>query len=184
MARPKKRPNLRSSGRRAQRADHHTHPPRVGYVLSDAKIRVTEADGSHQDYDEKTGETYWADFSSLHDTLNVDTKPYIALLVEVKAAAGQGASEIGLQKSLSYSTEFESSSPRLERGTALSDRPDTPRASGPRSLALKSHENGRSSRDFRERKRGFSRAPAGPAPRPAPEGIASDRPWQTAPGRR
>ena len=27
--------------------DHwHTHPPRVGYVLSGAKIRVTEADGS------------------------------------------------------------------------------------------------------------------------------------------
>ena len=40
--------------------DHwHTHPPRVGYVLSGAKIRVTEADGSHQDYDEKTGDNYW-----------------------------------------------------------------------------------------------------------------------------
>jgi quercetin dioxygenase-like cupin family protein len=27
--------------------DHwHTHPPRVGYVLSGAKIRVTEADGN------------------------------------------------------------------------------------------------------------------------------------------
>jgi len=65
--------------------DHwHTHPPRVGYILSGAKIRVTEADGSHQDYDEKTGETYWADFSPLHDTRNIDTKPYIALLVEVK----------------------------------------------------------------------------------------------------
>jgi len=67
--------------------DHwHTHPPRTGYVISGAKIRVTEADGSHEDYDEKTGETYWADFSPLHDTLNLDTKPYIALLVEVKDA--------------------------------------------------------------------------------------------------
>ena len=67
--------------------DHwHTHPPRVGYVLSGAKIRVTEADGSQEDYDEKTGETYWAGFSPLHDTLNLDTKPYIALLVEVKDA--------------------------------------------------------------------------------------------------
>jgi quercetin dioxygenase-like cupin family protein len=65
--------------------DHwHTHPPRVGYVLSGAKIRVTEADGSHQDYDEKTGDTYWGDFSPLHDTLNIGTTPYIALLVEVK----------------------------------------------------------------------------------------------------
>lgn len=41
--------------------DHwHTHPPRVGYVLSGAKIRVTEADGSTPDYDERTGDNYWA----------------------------------------------------------------------------------------------------------------------------
>jgi quercetin dioxygenase-like cupin family protein len=73
--------------------DHwHTHPPRVGYLLSGAKIRVTEADGSHEDYDEKTGETYWDGFSKLHDTLNLDTKPYIALLVEVKGASSSTAS--------------------------------------------------------------------------------------------
>jgi quercetin dioxygenase-like cupin family protein len=73
--------------------DHwHTHPPRVGYVLSGAKIRVTEADGSHQDYDEKTGETYWGEFSPLHDTLNLDTKPYIVLLIEVKDANPTSAS--------------------------------------------------------------------------------------------
>jgi quercetin dioxygenase-like cupin family protein len=67
--------------------DHwHTHPPRVGYVLSGARIRVTEADGSHQDYDEKAGEIYWGEFSPLHDTANLGTTPYIALLVEVKGA--------------------------------------------------------------------------------------------------
>lgn len=72
--------------------DHwHTHPPRVGYVLSGAKIRVTETDGSHEDYDEKTGETYWGEFSKLHDTLNVGTTPYIALLVEVKGASPSSA---------------------------------------------------------------------------------------------
>lgn len=72
--------------------DHwHTHPPRVGYVLSGAKIRVTEADGSHEDYDEKTGETYWAGFSPLHDTLNIGTTPYIALLVEVKEAPAKAS---------------------------------------------------------------------------------------------
>ena len=72
--------------------DHwHTHPPRVGYVLSGAKIRVTEADGSTHDYDEKTGDTYWADFSPLHDTLNIGTTPYIALLVEVKDAGATSA---------------------------------------------------------------------------------------------
>jgi len=74
--------------------DHwHTHPPRVGYVLSGAKIRVTEADGSHEDYDEKTGDTYWGDFSPLHDTRNLDTKPYIALLVEVKDAPAKATAK-------------------------------------------------------------------------------------------
>lgn len=74
--------------------DHwHTHPLRVGHVLSGAKIRVTEADGSHKDYDEKAGETYWGEFSPLHDTLNIGTTPYIALLVEVKVAQGKLASE-------------------------------------------------------------------------------------------
>ena len=73
--------------------DHwHTHPPRVGYVLSGAKIRVTEADGRHMDYDEITGEHYWDEFSPLHDTFNIDTKPYIALLVEVKGAGHPSAS--------------------------------------------------------------------------------------------
>ena len=65
----------------------HTHPPRVGHVLSGGKIRVTRADGSHQDHEEKTGDTYWGEFSPLHDTLNVGTTPYVALLVEVKGAA-------------------------------------------------------------------------------------------------
>jgi quercetin dioxygenase-like cupin family protein len=72
--------------------DHwHTHPPRVGYVLSGAKIRVTEADGSTHDYDEKTGDSYWVDFSPLHDTLNIGTTPYIALLVEVKDAPAKAS---------------------------------------------------------------------------------------------
>jgi quercetin dioxygenase-like cupin family protein len=72
--------------------DHwHTHPPRVGYVLSGAKIRVTEADGSTHDYDEKTGDNYWGDFSPLHDTLNIGTTPYVALLVEVKDAPARPA---------------------------------------------------------------------------------------------
>ena len=67
--------------------DHwHTHPPRVGHVLSGAKIRVTHADGTHADYDEKTGDTYWGEFSPLHDTQNIGATPYIALLVEVKGA--------------------------------------------------------------------------------------------------
>lgn len=68
--------------------DHwHTHPPRVGHVLSGAKIRVTHADGTHADYDEQTGDTYWGEFSPLHDTQNIGATPYIALLVEVKGAS-------------------------------------------------------------------------------------------------
>ena len=72
--------------------DHwHTHPPRVGHVLSGAKIRVTHADGSQKDYDEKTGDTYWGEFSPLHDTQNIGATPYVALLVEVKGAPGATA---------------------------------------------------------------------------------------------
>lgn len=70
----------------------HTHPPRVGHVLSGATIRVTHADGSHADYDEKTGDTYWGDFSPLHDTANTGSTPYVALLVEVKGAAAAAPS--------------------------------------------------------------------------------------------
>lgn len=87
--------------------DHwHTHPPRVGYVLSGAKIRVTEADGTHEDYDEKAGEIYWGGFSPLHDTLNLDSKPYIALLVEVKGvnASTASAEELKRQAALALAT--------------------------------------------------------------------------------
>jgi quercetin dioxygenase-like cupin family protein len=64
----------------------HTHPPRVGHVLSGAKIRVTHADGTQTDYDEKSGDTYWGEFSPLHDTQNIGQTPYVAVLVEVKGA--------------------------------------------------------------------------------------------------
>lgn len=60
-------------------------------MLSGAKIRVTQADGSHADYDEKTGDNYWAGFSPLHDTLNTGATPYVALLVEVKGAPAKPA---------------------------------------------------------------------------------------------
>lgn len=89
--------------------DHwHTHPPRVGYVLSGAKIRVTEADGSHEDFDEKTGDTYWGEFSKLHDTLNVGTTPYIALLVEVKGASpsSAAANEAALDTALAIASRM------------------------------------------------------------------------------
>lgn len=97
--------------------DHwHTHPPRVGYVLSGAKIRVAEADDSHKDYDEKTGEIYWDGFSPLHDTLNLDTKPYIALLVEVKGASASTASakEAERQAALALATLMSTPKPDAE----------------------------------------------------------------------
>jgi quercetin dioxygenase-like cupin family protein len=97
--------------------DHwHTHPPRVGYVLSGAKIRVTEADRSHEDYDEKTGDTYWDGFSKLHNTLNVGTSPYIALLVEVKGAPTESAAarEAAVQDALALATRMPASPPASE----------------------------------------------------------------------
>jgi hypothetical protein len=41
---------------------------------------------SHTDSDDKTADNYWADFSALHDTLDIGTTPCVALLVEVKGA--------------------------------------------------------------------------------------------------
>jgi len=91
----------------------HTHPPRVGYVLSGAKIRVTEADGSQEDYDEKTGDIYWGDFSKLHNTLNTGTTPYIALLVEVKDAnpSPTAANEAAVQAALAITTSMAKQEP-------------------------------------------------------------------------
>jgi quercetin dioxygenase-like cupin family protein len=94
--------------------DHwHTHPPRVGYVLSGAKIRVTEADGNHEDYDEKTGDIYWGEFSKLHDTLNTGTTPYIALLVEVKAVnpLSTASDEAAVQAALALATQMSKLTP-------------------------------------------------------------------------
>lgn len=94
--------------------DHwHTHPPRVGHVLSGAKIRVTKADGSHADHDEKTGDTYWGEFSPLHNTLNMDTKPYIALLVEVKGArlSSNSPDKVAIQSALAIATQL--SAPKI-----------------------------------------------------------------------
>jgi quercetin dioxygenase-like cupin family protein len=98
--------------------DHwHTHPPRVGHVLSGAKIRVTEADGSHEDYDGKTGDTYWDGFSKLHNTLNVGTTPYIALLVEVKGSSTESAAarEAAVQNALALATKLAASTPAAAR---------------------------------------------------------------------
>jgi quercetin dioxygenase-like cupin family protein len=91
--------------------DHwHTHPPRVGHVLSGAKIRVTQADGSRKDYDEKTGDTYWGEFSPLHDTLNIGTTPYIAVLVEVKGAPGASAKNAAVKVARAMEAEREANS--------------------------------------------------------------------------
>lgn len=91
--------------------DHwHTHPPRVGHVLSGAKIRVTHADGTQKDYDEKTGDTYWGEFSPLHDTLNIGATPYTALLVEVKGAPGASAKDATVKVARAMKAEREANS--------------------------------------------------------------------------
>jgi beta-alanine degradation protein BauB len=97
--------------------DHwHTHPPRVGYVLSGAKIRVTEADGSHEDYDEKTGDIYWGEYSKLHNTLNTGTTPYIALLVEVKGAkpSSTASNDAAIQTALAIVAQMSKPAPEAK----------------------------------------------------------------------
>ena len=98
--------------------DHwHTHAPRVGYVLSGARIRVTAPDGSHMEHDEKTGDNYWAGFSPLHDTMNISTTPDIALLVEVKGASPASAS---------------TDTPKVQAALALAAEAAMPKPAAPR----------------------------------------------------
>lgn len=101
----------------------HTHPPRVGHLLSGGKIRVTQADGTHADYDEKTGDTYWGEFSPLHDTLNIGATPYVALLVEVKGAglSPAGADEAAIRAARSAFNAAIAAGDLAGIGAALAD---------------------------------------------------------------
>jgi quercetin dioxygenase-like cupin family protein len=65
----------------------HTHPAKLGYVLSGGKLRITTENGDSFDVTETAGEVRWMGAVGKHFGENVGATPIRIVLVEVKAAA-------------------------------------------------------------------------------------------------
>jgi hypothetical protein len=61
----------------------HTHPAHLTILLTDAKVRQTTSDGKTQDFDLKSGTTFWSE-AVTHIAINNGNKPAKVYLVEVK----------------------------------------------------------------------------------------------------
>ena len=61
----------------------HSHPAHLSILLTDAKVRLTTADGKTQDFDLKAGTTFWSE-ADTHIAINNGNKPAKVYLVEVK----------------------------------------------------------------------------------------------------
>lgn len=67
-----------------ERDEWHTHPPKVSYVLNGGMLRITLADSSSFDSEEKAGDVAWMNTLPLHFARNVGTTPVRIVLVEPK----------------------------------------------------------------------------------------------------
>ena len=61
----------------------HSHAPHLTIFLTDAKAKLTAADGKMQDFDLKAGTTLWSE-ADTHIVINNGNKPARVYLVEVK----------------------------------------------------------------------------------------------------
>jgi beta-alanine degradation protein BauB len=67
-----------------EKAPMHNHPgDHVVYVIKDAKIKLTFADGKSREVDLKAGQTVWMEAGS-HATENVGTSDGHNLVIELK----------------------------------------------------------------------------------------------------
>jgi quercetin dioxygenase-like cupin family protein len=62
----------------------HEHPGAVAVFLTGGKVKFTNADGTTQEQDTKSGTSQWTP-AGKHLPENIGTKPFEVLLVEVKA---------------------------------------------------------------------------------------------------
>lgn len=69
-----------------QRDTWHTHPPKVSYVVTGGKVRVTTEDGKSFIVDEVAGTASWMGALGRHFVENVGTTPVRVVLTEVKGA--------------------------------------------------------------------------------------------------
>ncbi|MBK8503959.1 MAG: hypothetical protein IPL46_18170 [Saprospiraceae bacterium] len=61
----------------------HSHPPHLSIFLTDAKARLTTADGKTQDFDLKAGTAFWSE-AETHMVINNGNKSAKVYLIEVK----------------------------------------------------------------------------------------------------
>ncbi|MEJ7685035.1 MAG: hypothetical protein WKG06_45760 [Segetibacter sp.] len=61
----------------------HTHAPHLTIFLTDAKVILTTPDGKSQDFDLKSGTTFWSE-AETHIAINNGNKPAKIYLVELK----------------------------------------------------------------------------------------------------
>lgn len=63
--------------------ERHFHAPHWGYILTDATMRITNAQGT-QVRQLNAGSTWWSDGFAWHEALNVGTTTGVYLIVEPK----------------------------------------------------------------------------------------------------
>lgn len=72
----------------------HTHPPKVAYILSGGKLRITTEDGDSFVVEEDSDSVAWMNAVGRHFGENIGTTPIRIVLVEIKSLADAPFEEI------------------------------------------------------------------------------------------
>ncbi len=73
----------------------HTHPPKVSYIVSGGKLRITPEGADSFVVDENSGNAAWMGALGRHFGENVGTTPIRIVLVEIKSLSDAPFEEIG-----------------------------------------------------------------------------------------
>ena len=73
----------------------HTHPPKVSYIVSGGKLRITPEDADSFVVEENSGNAAWMSALGRHFGENVGTTPIRIVLVEIKSLADAPFEDIG-----------------------------------------------------------------------------------------
>jgi quercetin dioxygenase-like cupin family protein len=72
----------------------HSHPRNVAYCQSDAKLRITTADGKVEDRTVKSGTAAWSD-GAVHSVENIGSSDFVEVQVELKAQDSVVKQQVG-----------------------------------------------------------------------------------------
>ncbi len=75
----------------------HTHPPKVSYIVSGGKLRITPEGADSFVVDENSGNAAWMGALGRHFGENVGTTPIRIVLVEIKSLSDAPFEKIGKQ---------------------------------------------------------------------------------------